>query len=287
LWLAAILATVALVTGAAAFLLSEVATRRIRPLPASLPYDPSRVSITAHDQVRLVGSFYPADQPSHRCIAILHGVGSSRADMPGMTRSFQLAGFHVLLPDSRAHGESGGNLITYGLLEKEDLKRWVGFLTGQDCSSGIFALGISMGAAVLAQTLPEESRIRAAVAESSFSSFAEIGQDRVWQMVPFLGWLTRPIVISGLTYLRLSTGLNFWAADPSAVAKRTQTPVLLIHGTADTNIAPKHSERLLPLYRNAKLHWVKGGQHAGCFGRDQVSYMAQVLSWFARASQRP
>jgi alpha-beta hydrolase superfamily lysophospholipase len=279
-WSFALVATLVLVIGTAAFLLSEVATRRIRPLPDSLRYDPSRVSIEAHDQVRLIGSFHPADQPSHRCVAILHGVGSSRADMPGITRSFQLAGFHVLLPDSRAHGESGGKLITYGLLEKEDLKRWVGFLTGQDCSRGIFALGISMGAAVLAQTLPEESRIRAAAAEASFSSFAEIGQDRVWQMVPFLGWLSRPIVFTGLTYLRLSTGLDFWAADPSAAAKRTQTPVLLIHGTADTNIAPKHSERLLAWYRNAKLHWVKGGQHADCFGRDQVSYMGEVLAWF-------
>jgi uncharacterized protein len=198
-WSFALAATLVLVIGTAAFLLSEVATRRIRPLPASLRYDPSRVSIEAHDQVRLIGSFHPADQPSHRCVTILHGVGSSRADMPGITRSFQLAGFHVLLPDSRAHGESGGKLITYGLLEKEDLKRWVGFLTGQDCSSGIFALGISMGAAVLAQTLPEESRIRAAAAEASFSSFAEIGQDRVWQMVPSLGWLSRPIVFTGLT----------------------------------------------------------------------------------------
>jgi hypothetical protein len=38
-------------------------------------------------------------------------------------------GYRVLLPDSRAHGESGGTLATYGLVERDDIHRWTGSTT--------------------------------------------------------------------------------------------------------------------------------------------------------------
>ena len=37
-------------------------------------------------------------------------------------------GYSVLLPDSRGHGTSGGELVTYGLLEKRDVLLGLGAL---------------------------------------------------------------------------------------------------------------------------------------------------------------
>ena len=33
-------------------------------------------------------------------------------------------GYATLIPDARAHGRSGGNIPTYGVLEADDIRRW-------------------------------------------------------------------------------------------------------------------------------------------------------------------
>ncbi len=64
--------------------------------------------------------------------------------------------YSVLLPDARAHGSSGGEFATYGLLESEDIHRWVDWLVNTDHPRCVFGLGESMGAAQLLQALPRE-----------------------------------------------------------------------------------------------------------------------------------
>lgn len=41
--------------------------------------------------------------------------------MIGYAELLLTRGSAVLMPDSRAHGQSGGALATYGLLEKDDI----------------------------------------------------------------------------------------------------------------------------------------------------------------------
>lgn len=218
-----------------------------------------------------MGAYERATQASQRCLLILHGVGSSRRDMPGMRANFRAVGYNVLLPDSRGHGESCGAQVTYGVLERGDFHRWIGFLEKQDCAEGIYVLGLSMGAAIVIEALADEPRVRAAAEESSFSSFAAIGEDRIHQMIPALGMLARPIVGLGFGYARLRHGLDLWDASPAAAAPKIKIPVLLIHGTEDTNIDPKHSRALLPLFARAELWMVPGAKHVGCFERDTVA----------------
>ena len=62
----------------------------------------------------------------------------------------------VLVPDSRAHGESGGDLATYGLLESDDVHRWVSWLMEEEHPLRVFGLGESLGGAVLIQSLSVE-----------------------------------------------------------------------------------------------------------------------------------
>jgi hypothetical protein len=45
---------------------------------------------------------------------------------------FLAHGYIVLAPDSRAHGESGGDIATYGLLEWDDAHRWVSWLMEEE-----------------------------------------------------------------------------------------------------------------------------------------------------------
>lgn len=240
------------------------------------------LKIQTPDGLTLVASLRRAS--SKRCLIILHGVAANREHMQNMSRGFAALGYHVLTPDSRGHGSSSPAAVTYGLREKHDLHQWVDLMARtQPCSEGIFAIGVSMGAAVVLQALPETPLIRASVAESSFVSFERIGRDRVTQIVPPLSWLRVPIVATGLTYIQLTRGFNLHDASPLAAADQIQVPVLLIHGTADTNIVPEHSELLLPHLKQGQILRVPGGQHAGCYGRDTAAYQKAADALFRAA----
>jgi pimeloyl-ACP methyl ester carboxylesterase len=58
-------------------------------------------------------------------VLVLHGIGDTRIGAAGYARLFVQHGYQVLLPDLRAHGESRGDVITYGIREAEDVSRWV------------------------------------------------------------------------------------------------------------------------------------------------------------------
>jgi uncharacterized protein len=244
-----------------------------------------RVELRAADGVPLVASLFGSARPEmRRCILLQHGVGSQRLEMPGFIRDFPLAGYSVLSVDARGHGDSGGELVTYGALERDDMRRWFVWLAGRaECRSGVYGLGLSMGAAILLQTLPSVPEVKAAVTESPFASFREIGYDRIGQMLPMLAWLRRPMVELGFVWARAIRGIDFDSVSPLDAAARIGAPVLLIHGTQDFNIAPRHSELILPKLRSGRLWKVEGAQHVGCYGRDPARYVEEVTAWFDAA----
>jgi uncharacterized protein len=158
--------------------------------------------------------------------------------------------YKVLAPDRRGHGESGGEIVTYGLLEARDIRSWVDWLIAAVRPRNIFAMGESFGAAVLLQSLSVEPRFNGVIAECPFASFRAIAEDRVAQCLPIASPLAHaaaaPMVWSGFLYARWKYGLDFHAASPEAAVGATSTPVLLIHAlTTRTPLRciPKSSRR--------------------------------------------
>ena len=274
LWL--VVGFLALVTVAPAVFLGEFA---LKPFPRPQPVDPNRVSIQASDGERLVATFRKAQSELHRCVVLLHGHASYRGGMPGLTRDYLAAGYHVLSPDNRGHGESGGRQ-TYGLLERFDVQRWTDWLGGQDCAGGVYAHGLSMGAAIALEAAAVEPRLRAVVADSPFMSFAEIGYDRVAQMAPLLSWWNRPIARAGFLYVWARYGYDLEQASPLRFAPEVKQPVLLIHGELDKNVAPRHSEALVKRYAHAERWLVAGCGHVGCYALNPAAYMEKTLGWY-------
>jgi len=105
-------------------------------------------------------------------VIVLHGITDNREGMAGFGKLFLDHGYAVLMPDARGHGESGGDIATYGLRESDDIHRWVSWIYGQErlpvqC---VYGFGESYGAALILQSLADEPRYCAVAAESAFSS---------------------------------------------------------------------------------------------------------------------
>ncbi|HKU23969.1 MAG TPA: alpha/beta fold hydrolase, partial [Candidatus Sulfotelmatobacter sp.] len=139
------------------------------------------VSIIVADGSKLVGWIAIPQNSNGNAALLLHGLGNNRLGTAGYAELLVARGFTVLLPDARAHGASGGTLATFGLLERDDIRRWTEFLrraTGVGC---IYGLGESMGAAQLLQAVGSGATFCSVIAESSFSNFREIAYDRMGQ----------------------------------------------------------------------------------------------------------
>ncbi len=233
------------------------------------------------DGTLLSGWLFTPQQGNGHAVIALHGVGDTRRGVLGLARMLVRHGYMVLTPDSRGHGISGGDFITYGVLERKDNKAWVAWLDATVHPKNVYGLGESMGAAILIQSLPEAPRIKAAVAEASFHTFEEVGYERVKQVG--LGTLVPwPMLEPSFLYARLRHGVNLKLASPSAAVRQTKTPILFIAGTADHNIDEHHSKGLFREAVEGSEFWeMPGVDHVQAFSASPKEFERRVVDWFA------
>src|SRR5262249_14430018 len=107
-------------------------------------------------------------------VVYLHGVADNRGSSVGIADHFLARGFDVLAYDSRAHGESGGDVCTYGFYEKQDLHQVLDRVENRP----IVLMGSSLGAASALQEAAGDPRIGAVVAVSSYSDLRTAAAER-------------------------------------------------------------------------------------------------------------
>ncbi len=238
-------------------------------------------SIIAADGATLRGSWFGQAASPQGCVIVLHGLGESRAASAGYAQMFQRAGYAVLAPDSRGHGESGGETVTYGLLEKFDVQRWASWMREQGCQR-IFGLGESLGAEVLIQSLPVTKEFRAVVAESSLADFRATRIQRLQRRVHSEP-VARLAVDLGLAYARLVNHIDLASISPRRSIAETSTPVLLIHGMKDLKTSPSNAELLARAAGGAHDLWlVPNAGHTQAASVAPDEFRRRVLEWFAQ-----
>jgi hypothetical protein len=215
---------------------------------------------------------------------VLHGIGDSRQGSAGYAPLFLNEGYSVLLPDSRAHGSSEGELVTYGLLEKSDVLLWAHWLRQQNCNS-LYALGESLGGAVLVQAAALGADFRAIVAESPFADLTATAEFRVRQMFhlpPLLQSVIPSLLVqNSMTYAKFRYGIDLRQVRPIHSIRRTVTPILLIHGLRDSRTPYWHSQALASADARSMLWLVPNAEHTGAYSTTPTEFRRRVLGWFA------
>jgi uncharacterized protein len=298
IWLPAAYAVVCL--AAAIFLAHGTLHAYHRPLPPTAESNMiqiatglhsllAEVQISAFDDILLRAWFIQPQQGNGEAVILLHGLGDNRLGMQGYEELLLGHGYSVLMPDARAHGLSGGVYPTYGLLERDDIRRWFEWIEREHYPGCIFGFGESMGAAQLLQALDAEPNFCAVAAESSFSTFREIAYDRMGQQFhtgPWLGrTVLRPVVEIALAYTRWKYHLDLASISPENAVVHTRVPILLIHGQVDSNIPVRHSRRIKLANPQVVLWEVPGADHCGAISVAPAEFEQRTLSWFA-AHQR-
>jgi pimeloyl-ACP methyl ester carboxylesterase len=185
-------------------------------------------------------------------LVYLHGIADNRTSGAGIVQRFGERGFDAVAYDSRAHGESDGDVCTYGFFEKRDLHR---VLDGVG-PGPIVLMGTSLGAAVALQEAARDARVTAVVAAETFSDLRTVATERA----PF--FFTSSAIARAFQIAEQQGRFRVDEVSPVAAAAEIKVPVLLIHGSADSDTPPEHSRRVLAaLAGPRRLILVPGAGH--------------------------
>jgi pimeloyl-ACP methyl ester carboxylesterase len=190
-------------------------------------------------------------------LVYLHGIADNRSSAAGVVERFTRRGFDVIAYDSRAHGESDGDICTYGFFEKQDLSRVLDSLAPEP----VVLMGTSLGGAVALQTAAADVRVSAVVAAEVFSDLRTVAAERA----PL--FLTSGAIDQAFRIAEERGAFRAEAVSSERAARRIQVPVLLIHGAADVDTLPDHSRRVFAALPGKKrLILVPGAAHNESLG---------------------
>ena len=184
--------------------------------------------ITSHDGLRLHGVYF--DRGGADTVLCFHGYRSTPFGDFCIGGTFYLdEGCNVLFVDQRAHGESEGRYISYGIHERLDVKAWVEHMAPRT-SGRLFLSGISMGAAtVLMAADLELPKVAGIMADCGFTSPRAIIKKVIGDMhLPT--WPILPLMNLWCRLLGRFSQTEYSTLQSLAQAKY---PILFVHGKAD------------------------------------------------------
>ena len=199
------------------------------------------VAVTSFDGLTLRGKWLPAEQPM-ATIILFHGYHSHHLqDFAGIYEYYHSIGLNLLLVRQRAHGESGGKYVTFGVKERLDALRWIEFHNRAHGMDNVFLGGMSMGASTVLFAAGEElpANVRGITADCGFSSPAEILSHIIRRDFHLPPKLVLPLME---VWARFLGGFSFYECDSRETLSRSKTPILFIHGKADDFVPSCMSE---------------------------------------------
>lgn len=198
------------------------------------------IYIHANDGIKLHAWYLPAEKPTDRFAVIEHGYTSKGMDGASHAYFFHHQGFNVIMPDHRAHGDSEGDYVGFGILDRYDCISWIKYIIGRFGDDvRILLHGTSMGATTVLMTsgLPEfPDNVKAIISDCAFTSphdvFAHILK-RDYHLPEF------PIMNINSAMCRKKAGYGFNDYSTLTAMKSNKCPVLFIHGAEDNFVPTK------------------------------------------------
>jgi len=244
-----------------------------------------RYSGSARDPVELAAVFASPGQARTRAtVLFLHGKGGNSAEwQPDALRALA-QGYNVLLPDLRAHAPSGGEFVTYGFLEKDDLVNAVeaaGARFGLDPDR----LGVhscSAGSTVALEFTAGRRGVQALWLESPYADPFEMARHYLavatglpaWTLELTTRWAVRRAISTIRRKLGLPRGGGMGSVDPVRSLMQVSARVCLVYGERDELVPPRFVRRLENCLPEGSRVWRAAG--AGhCHHEDEAEKVAK------------
>ena len=200
------------------------------------------VAIETVDGIPLRGRYYHLFDGAPLLI-LCHGYRSNALrDCCGAHMLARKLGYNALVIHQRAHGESGGKTITFGIREREDVVMWTEYARQRfGAETPIVLFGLSMGAATVLMGCAEgyPDNVRGIIADSPYSSPADI----IKKVCKDEGYPPFLYVFTALG-ARIFGGFRLHSCTALESVRHSQIPILLIHGEDDRMVPCDMSRKI-------------------------------------------
>lgn len=249
------------------------------------------IQIPSYDKYVLHGLYLPAKEESNRYVVITHGIMDTCYGSVKYANMYHRLGFHVVMYDLRNHGANGRTYTSMGVRECKDLRAVIEYVRerfgagdsqpekSSKEDSGNISIGIhgeSLGSATSILCLNNDLKLAFCVADCGYSDFIALTKHLVkneYHVPDFFVPLGDKIV-------KFFYGYSFSEIRPIDNLKNNHTPILFIHGAADTYIPPYMSQDMYDANAGYKeICFFEGAKHAKSAASDPKRYF-EVLRGF-------
>ncbi len=231
------------------------------------------VFCVSEDGLQLHATYFPYGD-RRKIVICFHGYTSQgMSDYVGLSDYYRRQGFSMLLVDERAHGDSEGEYIGFGCLDRIDALMWIDWVL-QQCGeeTQILLHGTSMGGATVLMssglTLPEQ--VKGIISDCGFTSAKEVFTHVLHSMYHLPAF---PMIQIASLVNKKKAGYGLDECNAAKEVQKAEVPILLIHGDADTFVPCSMCEKI---YENCasdkKMLIVKGAAHAESYYKDMDAY---------------
>ncbi len=182
---------------------------------------------------KLYGRLFIPHPESKKWVICVHGYRSyGKRDMAFVASKFAEQGYNILVPDLRAHGESSGNIIGMGWLDRLDLLQWLQRVIELEPQAEIILFGGSMGASAVMMTGGEKlpSNVKGLIADCGYSA---VDREFAAMLRSAFHLPAFPILTIANRWAKAKVGYSLKEASAIKQLKKNQLPILFIHGTGD------------------------------------------------------
>ena len=231
-------------------------------------------TITSFDGLKLRGRLYPCDGSDGKnpVMLLAHGFHSCGAfDFSCGCPFYMEQGLDLLVIDQRAHGESEGKYICFGVSEGRDVISWCRWLEQEYPGRPVVLGGISMGATsvLMAAGDPElPDNVRGVVADCGFTDCGGEFRHVLRKMHLPAGLLMK----AAEPFCRRRLGFGYGDYSTEQAVARMSLPVLFFHGAEDDFVPPDNSRRNFAACASARkeLVLVEKADHGQSFLADEA-----------------
>ncbi|MCI9463792.1 MAG: alpha/beta hydrolase [Lachnospiraceae bacterium] len=209
-----------------------------------------------------------------KLVICFHGYTSEgMKDYIGLSGYYLERGYSMLLVDERAHGESEGNYIGFGCLDRQDALLWIAWAV-RECGEDVKILlhGTSMGGAavLMASGLKLPAQVKGIISDCGFTSPKYVFTHVLHSMYHLPAF---PVIQIADYVNRKKAGYGMDECNAAREVKKAAVPILLIHGDADTFVPCSMCEEIYANCASPKRKVIiKGAAHAESYYKDTAAY---------------
>lgn len=225
-----------------------------------------------------IATWHAASDDAKATIILLHPIRANRKAMLGRAKFFLDAGYAVIMIDFQAHGESLGRYITFGHLERHDVRAAVAYARKLNPGHRIGIVAISLGGAAALLASPLD--VDALVLESVYTTIADAVDNRIAMRVGPLSHVLTPLL---LWQLKPRLGISLSELRPIDFMAKIEAPVLIANGEIDRHTTIAQARQLFDA-ANTPKQWVvfKGAAHIDLFAFNAKHYKNEVMPFLDR-----